>query len=130
MTTIQNFALTQIEQIAQPVKDLDRAVEFYRVKLGMKYLFSSNGLAFFDCGGVRLMLSKPEGAEFDHPGSLLYFKVADIHQAHMALLVRGLDFSDAPHLIAHMGDYDLWMAFFRDSEGNTMAISCNMPSAA
>lgn len=127
MTTLQNFALSQIEQIAQPIRDLDRAVEFYRAILGMKFLFSSNGLAFFDCGGVRLMLSQPEAAEFDLPGSVLYFKIGDIHQAYQTLLARGVNFIDTPHLIAPMGNDDLWMAFFRDSEGNLLAISGNIP---
>jgi catechol 2,3-dioxygenase-like lactoylglutathione lyase family enzyme len=123
----QNFSLAHIEQIAQPVKDLDRAVEFYRAKLGMTYLFASNGLAFFDCGGIRLMLSKPERAEFDHPGSVLYFKVADVIEAHEAMLTRGVEFIDEPHKIATMDTYDLWMAFFHDTEGNTLAITANIP---
>jgi catechol 2,3-dioxygenase-like lactoylglutathione lyase family enzyme len=118
-----NFGLALIEQVALPVKDLDRAVAFYQSKLGMKHLFSSNGLAFFDCAGVRLMLSRPENAESDHPGSVIYFKVADIHLAHKALAGRGVVFEDSPHRIADMGTYELWMAFFRDSENNLLAIS-------
>ena len=122
-----SFSLSQIEQIAQPVRDLERAVAFYRDTLGVKFLFTSNGLAFFDCGGVRLMLSRPESPEFDHPGSVLYFKVADIHQTYAALLARGVTFIDTPHLIANMGDYDLYMSFFPDGEGNTLALSGSIP---
>jgi methylmalonyl-CoA/ethylmalonyl-CoA epimerase len=129
MSATQDFHLSQIEQIAQPVRDLDRAVEFYRATLGMKYLFSSNGLAFFDCAGVRLLLSKPETAEFAHPGSVLYFKVADIDQAYQTLLARAVDFVDAPHLIARMDTYDLHMAFFHDTEGNLLALSGAKPQA-
>jgi catechol 2,3-dioxygenase-like lactoylglutathione lyase family enzyme len=98
-------------------------VTFYRTQLGMRYLFSAPGLAFFDCGGIRLLLSLPETPEFDHPGSVIYFKVADIHQAFQTLVGRGVVFEDRPHLIAKMGSYDLWMAFFRDSEHNLLAIS-------
>jgi predicted enzyme related to lactoylglutathione lyase len=127
MENKSSFSLSQIEQIAQPVKDLERAVGFYRTQLGMKFLFISNGLAFFDCSGVRLLLSKPESADFDHPGSVLYFKVGDIHQAHQELLDRGVSFIDSPHIIANMGAYDLWMAFFNDSEGNMLAISGDIP---
>jgi methylmalonyl-CoA/ethylmalonyl-CoA epimerase len=124
--TDADFGLNRIEQVALPVFDLDRAVDFYRAKLGMKYLFSSNGLAFFDCAGVRLLLSRPEGVE-PRPGSVIYFQVGDIHQAFAVLRARGVSFLDSPHLIADMGSYELWMAFFKDSEENVLAISGMIP---
>ena len=115
--------LSTIGQIATAVKDLDRAVAFYRDKLGMRFLFQvPPGLAFFDCGGVRLMIEVPPDKEFDHPGSILYFKVADIDAAYADLKARGVDFGDEPHLIAKMPDHELWMTFFRDGEGNTLAL--------
>jgi methylmalonyl-CoA/ethylmalonyl-CoA epimerase len=117
--------LSTIGQIAMPVKDLARAVAFYRDRLGMRFLFQAPpSLAFFDCGGVRLMLDVPQDKEFDHPGSPLYFKVDDIDAAYSDLKARGVDFRDAPHLIAKMPDHELWMAFFRDGEGNTLALMC------
>src|SRR3970040_1129946 len=116
-------ALSAIGQIAMAVKDLDRAVAFYRDRLGMRLLFQvPPGLAFFDCGGIRLMIEVPPDKEFDHPGSILYFKVDDIHGASADLTSRGVDFRDQPHLIAKMPDHELWMAFFRDGEGNTRAL--------
>jgi len=115
-------ALDRIGQIAINVKDLGRAVRFYRDTLGMRFLFEVPNLAFFDCGGVRLMLGRAEKPEFDHPGSVLYYKVADITATFAALKGRDVDFIDEPHLIARMPDHDLWMVFFRDSEGNTLAL--------
>jgi len=79
-------------------------------------------LAFLDCGGVRLMLSRPEKPEFDHPSSVLYFAVSDIQAAHARMKEIGVKFEDEPHLIAKMPDHDLWMTFFRDSEGNLMGL--------
>ena len=115
--------LSTIGQIATAVKDLDRAVGFYRDKLRMRFLFQvPPGLAFFDCGGVRLMIEVPPDKEFDHPGSILYFKVADIDGAYADLKARGVEFRDEPHLIAKMPDHEVWMAFFRDGEGNTLAL--------
>jgi methylmalonyl-CoA/ethylmalonyl-CoA epimerase len=115
--------LTTIGQIATAVKDLERAVAFYRDKLGMRFLFQvPPGLAFFDCGGIRLMIEVPPNKEFDHPGSILYFKVDDIDRAFADLNGHGVDFRDEPHLIAKMPDHELWMAFFRDGEGNTLAL--------
>ena len=115
--------LSTIGQISMTVKDLTRAVEFYRDRLGMRFLFQAPpGLAFFDCGGVRLMLGIPEDKESDHPGSVLYFKVDDIDAAYADLKGRGVAFRHEPHLIAKLPDHELWMAFFHDSEGNMLAL--------
>jgi methylmalonyl-CoA/ethylmalonyl-CoA epimerase len=80
------------------------------------------GLAFFDCGGVRLMLERPERAEFDHAASILYFAVPEIRAAYDRLKGKGVRFEDEPHLIARLPDHDLWMTFFRDSEDNVLAL--------
>jgi methylmalonyl-CoA/ethylmalonyl-CoA epimerase len=120
---VPGFGLSQIGQIAVSVKDVDKAVAFYRDVLGLKLLFQAPpGLAFFDCGGVRLMLARPEKPEFDHPASTIYFKVADIRQATATLKARGARFEDEPRLIAKMPDHDLWMAFFRDGEHNLLGL--------
>lgn len=127
MTTMtEQVALDRIGQIAIRATDIGRAVRFYRDTLGMRFLFEVTNLAFFDCGGVRLMLSGAESPEFDHPGSVLYYKVADINATYEALKKRGVQFIDQPHLIAKMEDHDLWMVFFRDSEGNTLALMCEV----
>ncbi len=127
MKTDNNFGLSQIDQIALPVEDIDRALAFYRSKLGMKFLFRAGNLVFFDCSGVRLLLSLPEGGEPANRASIIYFKVDDIHHAYQTLTERGVNFDDEPHLIADMGDYEIWMAFFRDSEQNVLAISSEVP---
>ena len=122
MTKASTTQLSTIGQIAMVVQDVPRATAFYRDRLGMRFLFEFPGLAFFDCGGVRLMLSRAEKPEFDHPGSVLYFKVDDIDAAHAELTARGVTFIDKPHLLAKLPDHELWMAFFSDSEGNTLAL--------
>jgi methylmalonyl-CoA/ethylmalonyl-CoA epimerase len=127
MTQSEGFGLSQIGQIAITVRDVARATAFYRDQLGMTHLFSVPGLSFFDCGGVRLMLSAPEGPEFDHPVSTVYYKVPDIQAAYETLRARGVQFEDAPHLIAAMATFDLWMAFFHDSEGNLLGIMAEIP---
>jgi predicted enzyme related to lactoylglutathione lyase len=83
MTGQQSISLGQIGQISVNVHDFDRAVAFYKDTLGIKHLFSVPGrMAFFDCDGIRLMLTIPERPDLDHPSSILYFKVQDIEQAH------------------------------------------------
>lgn len=116
------FGLSTIGQIAITVHDVDSALQFYRDMLGIKFLFRAGNLAFFDAGGVRLMLDRPEQPEFDHPPSILYFSVADIHEAHTQLKSRGVKFDDEPHLIAKLPDREVWMCFFRDCENNVMAL--------
>jgi catechol 2,3-dioxygenase-like lactoylglutathione lyase family enzyme len=127
MSTNPGIAITQIGQIAINVHDTARAVEFYRDTLGLKLLFTAGNLAFFDCGGVRLMLSTPERPEFDHPASILYFKVDDIQFAFAHLVERKVKTENKPHVIARMPDHDLWLAEFRDSEGNIMALMSEVP---
>lgn len=122
MSEKNGFGLSQIGQIAVNVHDLERAVAFYRDTLGMKLLFQVPKMGFFQCGGVRLMLGLPEAPEFDHPSSVLYFKVDDIERAHTTLSERGVKFEGKPHKIASLESHDLWMAFFRDSEKNLLAL--------
>jgi len=117
------FGLSRIRQIAQPAHDLERGTAFYRDRLGMDLLFSVPGqFSFFDCDGTWLMVALPEGEGQDHPGSILYFEVDDLQVAHETLRSRGVEFVEAPRRVADMGEYELWMAFFRDSEGNTLAL--------
>ena len=118
--------ITGIGQIAINVKDPARATTFYRDVLGLKFLFSAGSLSFFDCGGVRLMLTTPEKAEFDHPSSILYLKVPDLRAAHERMKSAGARFEDEPHLIARMPDHELWMCFFRDTEGNLLGLMCEV----
>jgi predicted enzyme related to lactoylglutathione lyase len=114
--------LSQIGQISMNAHDIDRATAFYADTLQVTLLFRAGHMSFFDCGGVRLMLSRAEKPEFDHPGSVLYFKVDDIAAAHRELAARSVAFLGEPHLIARMPDHELWMAFFKDTEGNTLAL--------
>lgn len=114
--------LSTIGQINIPVHDIENAVEFYRDSLGMKFLFQVTNMAFFDCGGIRIMLGVPESGAEDHPSSIIYFKVEDIHSATGTLLDRGVVFQGKPHLIAEMPDHDLWMSFFQDADQNTLAL--------
>lgn len=114
--------VTQIGQIAIRAQELERAIAFYRDVLELPFLFSTGGLAFFQCGEVRPMLNRPETAAVDHPGSIIYYKVADIQQAYGRLRNQNVQFIDEPHLIAKMPDHELWMVFFYDTEGNTLAL--------
>lgn len=128
MTGIRaSFGLSQIGQIALTVSDLERAVAFYRDRLGMRFLFRVPNLAFFDCDGIRLMLSLPEGSAESGTSSVIYFRVDDLDAAFEALRARGVVFVDSPHLIAQMADYDLWMCFLRDPDGHLLGLMSERP---
>ncbi len=122
MTMTMTVGLSRIGQVSMRAKDVPRAIRFYRDVLGIPFLFEAPpSLAFFDCAGVRLMLSPPEAA-FDHQGSVLYFTVEDIKAAHATLVAKGVTFEREPHMIAKLPDREVWLAFFEDSEGNTLAL--------
>lgn len=119
--------LNQIGQIAVPVSDVDRAIAFYRDVLGMQFLFKAPpGLGFFNCGGVRLLLDAPVKAQTQNYSSIIYYKVEEIHSAVEALTERGVVFEQKPELVAKMPDHELWMAFFRDPDGNLLALMCEV----
>jgi DNA-binding CsgD family transcriptional regulator/catechol 2,3-dioxygenase-like lactoylglutathione lyase family enzyme len=114
-----NIALGAIGQIARSVKDIAEARKFYGEVLGLAHLYTFGTLAFFDCGGLRLLLSQGEGSA----DSILYFRVPDIHAAHASLSERGAVFVNAPHMIhKHADGTEEWMAFFNDNEGRPLAI--------
>lgn len=122
------WGLRQIGQIRIQVTDVDRAVEFYRDKLGMQFLYAFPGLGFFDADGVRLMLVEPEGRAFGGE-SAIYYRVDDIGQAVATLESRGVTFDDQPHVVHRDPAYDLWMAFFRDPDGNVLALMSEVPTS-
>lgn len=113
--------ITSIGQIALTVQDMPRAVAVYRDTLGLKYLFEASGMAFFDCGGTRLMLSMADKPDSTY-GSIIYYTPPDIETAAAAMREQGVQFEAPPRLIAKMPDHDLWMAFLRDTEGNLLAL--------
>jgi predicted enzyme related to lactoylglutathione lyase len=120
--------LSQIGQIFVNVKDLDRAIAFYRDMLGMRFLFTAPpGMAFFECGDIRIMLGRADKPEIDHPASIIYYKVDDIEKVYEVFNARGIEFIVKPHLVAPMPTYDLWLADFKDSEGNILALMSEVP---
>jgi methylmalonyl-CoA/ethylmalonyl-CoA epimerase len=127
MTNAPDFHLDQIAQISINAHDLKRAEAFYRDTLGIKHLFTVPNMAFFDCGGIRLMVAIPSSPDLDHPSSILYFKVKDIEEAHQTLAARGVQFASQPFLVARMPTYDLWLAEFRDSEQNVLSLMSEVP---
>lgn len=111
-----------IGQVAVPVKELNRALSFYKDILGLPLLFNTDTMAFFDCDGVRLLLSLPEEEQFATASSVLYFTVDDINRSYEKMKDNGVLFLDEPHVVAKMETTETWMSFFKDTEGNTHAL--------
>jgi catechol 2,3-dioxygenase-like lactoylglutathione lyase family enzyme len=127
MSLSHDLAAAPLSQLAIRVLDVERATAFYRDKLGLPFLFAFPGLAFFQSGQVRLMLSKAEAGEHDHPASVMYFKVGSVETTHATLVERGVTFVDQPHVVHRAPTYHLWMAFLKDPEGNTLAVMEERP---
>ena len=127
MTTGTFPGLSTIGQILVPIEDVDRAVEFCRDVLGMRFLFRYPGIAFFDCDGVRLYLAKPERQEFAGRPTI-YYRVDDIAESVRTLEERGIAFTGGPHVVHRDDTQELWMAFFRDPDGNNLALMNEVPT--
>ena len=127
MPETSNYGLSHIGQVAVSVGDLERATAFYRDKLGMKYLLTANGMAFFDCDGIRLMLARVDKAESASARLVVYFKVEDIQKGYKTLLERGVKFEEEPELAARTERFDLWLACFSDSENNSLCLMSEVP---
>ncbi len=122
------FGLSRIGQIAITVSDVARAIEFYRDTLGVPLLFeAAPGMAFFQAGDVRLMLGAAESPDAPRFSSIVYFRVDDIAAAHAALSERGVAFTHEPRLIHRGHEADLWLAFFSDPDGNSLALMSEVP---
>jgi methylmalonyl-CoA/ethylmalonyl-CoA epimerase len=125
-----DFQLQRIGQIAVVVQDVARATRFYTETLGMPLLLEVPGrLAFVDCGGVRLMLSPPEGGGSAVASPIIYYAVPDIQATYDTLAARGVESVQGPHLVGAIGDRDVWIAFVRDSEGNLLGLTSEVPRA-
>ncbi|HEY2323754.1 MAG TPA: VOC family protein [Thermoanaerobaculia bacterium] len=123
--------IEKIGQIAIPVTDVGRAIAFYRDVLGLTFLFQAGpNLAFFDCGGVRIMLDKPEQEEFANHSSVIYFSVSDIKSSFADVAQKGAEVVEQPHLIARLADREVWMGFFRDPDKNVLALMSEIPLSA
>ena len=121
------LTLSQLGQISLTVDDVDAAEGFYGETLGLRKLFRFGDLLFFDCSGVRLFIEKANSRPFTPASSVLYFRTPDIGVTFHELRSRGVSFVDTPHLVAPMVDHDLWMTFFKDPSGNTMALMHEAP---
>jgi catechol 2,3-dioxygenase-like lactoylglutathione lyase family enzyme len=120
--------LGPIGQISRSVNDIEQSERWYRIVLGLPHLYSFGMLAFFDCGGVRLFLSQQEQPAQSE--SILYLRVSDIHRAYEELQARGVEFTDAPHMIhRHADGTEEWMSFFKDLEGRPLAIMSQVAPA-
>ena len=118
--------LGPIMQILIPVTDLDRAVAFYEGVLDLPLLFRFPGNAFFDAHGVRLYLARPTEPGFGGEATL-YFRVADVTGTLELLESRGATVYERPEIVFESDDYDLWLAFVRDPDGNNIGLMREAP---
>jgi len=115
--------ILSIGQIGLTVNEIESSTEFYRDVLKLEYLFSAPPkLAFFGVNGIRLMLAEPEDQKEGIKNSPVYFTVDDIDQTFRYMKERNVDIIDNPHIIAKLGDREVWMFFIADNSGNTLGL--------
>ncbi|PYS25753.1 MAG: glyoxalase [Acidobacteria bacterium] len=119
--------LSKIAQISVRAKDLQRATAFYRDTLELKIIVSTPVISIAECGGVFLLISKAETPELDHPSSVIYFDVDDIQKTTADLSSRNVKIDDKPHIVGQLGNQDVWVAIFRDSEDNLVGLISRTP---
>ncbi|WP_163510315.1 VOC family protein [Fodinicola acaciae] len=113
--------LGELGQVSRTVSDIPRAVTWYGEVLGLPHLYTFGDLAFFDCAGTRLFLSRADQPKDEQ--SVLYFRVEDIQAAYDDLRTRGVEFIRPPQMIfRHESGVQEWMAFFADPDGHPLAI--------
>jgi methylmalonyl-CoA/ethylmalonyl-CoA epimerase len=133
MTASAPISTGGLYQVAQHATDLDRAVAFYQDVLGLRLLgkFDPPGIAFFDVGGTRIMLSSEGGHK-----TVIYLRVDDLQATVADLRARGVTVEHDAHVIfkdtngqIHPAGTEEWMAFIRDSEDNLVGlVSTVMPA--
>mgnify|MGYP005752322443 FL=1 len=114
--------IDSIKQIGIPVNDISRAIKFYQEQLQLPLLFQTDSMAFFNCNGIRLLLSLPEKEAYAGASSVLYFHTYDIESTYAVMINNGVHFLNKPHVVAKMGNTETWMTFFKDTEENTHAL--------
>jgi len=124
-----NLANATVGQLLVPVDDLAKGVSFYRDVLGLPFLFEAPPqLAFFNCGGIRLLVGVPPPGKAARPGSAIYFRVSEIGLVFSTLKEAGVDFSAGPHVVHRTPSMELWLAEFQDPFGNSLALMSEVPS--
>ena len=122
---------SSIGQLLIPVENLDRAIAFYRDTLGLRFLLSAPPqMSFFQAGNVRLLVGVPEPDQPRQRGSAIYFRVVDIHAVFETLVERGVTFGAHPHLVHRTPTSELWLAEFRDPDGNQLVLMSEISTAA
>ena len=118
-----NLANAKVAQVLIPVEDFEKGVTFYRDVLGLPLLFAAPPqMAFFNCGGVRLLVGVMPAGQKAQRGSAIYFQIPDIHAVYSSLKSRGVTFSAEPHVVNRTPKSELWLAEFTDPDGNQLAL--------
>jgi methylmalonyl-CoA/ethylmalonyl-CoA epimerase len=118
-----DLAKATVAQVMIPVDNLERGVAFYRDTLGLPFLFiAPPQMAFFQCGGVRLLVGVLPADQTPQRGSAIYFQVQDIQDVFQTLSARGVQFRASPHVVHRTAQMELWLAEFRDADGNQLAL--------
>lgn len=120
LTAFGQFRLAKASVIILSVTDLDKAVAFYRDRLGLKLANTNEDFAFFDAGGITIALrgGRPAAAPSDLSATEVAFAVEHVKAAYEGLRTNGVEFKRAPRIITGT----TWATDFRDPDGHVLSI--------
>ena len=110
-----------------PVKDVPRARKFYEEKVGLKPKEERAGGVVYEFGEHTSCFLYPTPSAGTSAASQAFWNVDDLEREMAELRKRGVKFEeyDEPNMKTRNGVFDApdaKAAWFKDSEGNTMAL--------
>jgi catechol 2,3-dioxygenase-like lactoylglutathione lyase family enzyme len=118
----------RLQQVALTTSDLPRAIRFYRDTLGLPLMFETNGMAFFDVAGMRLMIAQDKLRPINkRPTSILYFDAPEFEVSLLNLKATGVPFEGSVETVQRTAQGDLKLQQFKDPDGNALAIMGMVP---
>jgi predicted enzyme related to lactoylglutathione lyase len=125
--TSVGLAGNRLQQIAITTTDLPRAIVFYRDVLGLPLMFQTNGMAFFDVAGIRLMIAVDPKRPKARATSIIYFDTPDFNETVEKLKQLKLPLDGAVETVQRTSQGSLRLQQFRDPDGNTLAVMGIVP---
>lgn len=128
MATSTGLKLTSLSYVIIYVRDTEKALTFYRDKLGMAVKVNHPGWVELETGATTLALHGTETMpEVKDGHACMVFNVDDVHEAARALKASGVTLKEEPRQVCEEGDHVGMSADFTDLDGNLLSVFSMVP---